>query len=277
MNLCERITSRQNPRVKHLLRLRQNSHRKRQGLFLIEGFRECQRALQANWTIDSLFFSEDHFSDPEALDFLDQLNAAPSPPFACIPMTAEVFAKVAYRQSPDGFLAVAHQRDRSLHDLPTTNNPFLIVLVGIEKPGNLGAIFRTADAAGADACLLADPLCDPFNPNAIRASQGAFFHLPFVCAPSADILSFLQKRAITPLITTPNAPLSLFQSNLRQPIALVLGTEHQGLPALWLDAQGIPASLPMKGLTDSLNVSSTAAIALFETVRQRMLPANQAS
>lgn len=272
MSLCDRITSRQNPRVKHLLRLRDNSHRKRQGLFLVEGLRECRRAHEAGWSLEALFFAEDLFPSPESSQWLQQLTASGEVPFDCVPMTGSVFRKVAYRQHPDGLLAIVHKRSRCLSDLPPNANPCYMVLVGMEKPGNLGAVLRTADAAGADACILADARCDPFNPNAVRASQGAFFHLPFVCATSAEVLAFLQERRILPVLTTPSGPQSFFDLELRQPVALVFGTESAGLPAEWLQAPGQRAALPMQGITDSLNVSATAAVALFETVRQRRRP-----
>lgn len=265
--MTDRITSRQNPRVKHLLRLRESSHRKRQGRFPVEGAREVRRALASRWPLESLYYCEDLFRGAEAFDLLEE--AARNDGLECVPMAEEAFRRAAYREGPDGFLAVAHRRERALSDLALSANPLLAVAVGLEKPGNLGAILRTADATACDALLLADARCDLFNPNAVRASQGAFFHLPFAAADGPDIRAFLQTREILPVLTTPEAAKSLFQTDLRGPVALVLGPEDSGLPEDWLQAEGLQVRLPMRGITDSLNVSAMAAVGLFEAVRQR--------
>lgn len=265
--MIERITSTKNDRVKHLVRLRERSHRKRQQRFLIEGLREIRRALLRAWPLESLYFCEDLFSDPDALELLDELATTP---VECIPMSSAAFARASMRQGPDGLLAVAHDRSSTLEEISLSAKPLLLVAEGIEKPGNLGAILRTANAAGADAVVFADCITDPFNPNAIRASQGAIFDIPFAAATAAAVSAYLTSKGIQPVLLRPDAPRSLWQCDLTGPIALLLGAEDTGLQPLWNDTRGaVACSLPMRGVSDSLNVAATAAIALFEAVRQR--------
>ena len=261
----EFITSVQNPRVKNLVRLREGNHRRRQKRFLIEGFREISRALECGWPLETLFFCEDLFKHPDSFELLHSTEEAG---IEIVQMSEDPFGKSAFRQGPDGLLAVGLQKQWTLEELPVSAVPLLVVLESIEKPGNLGAIFRTANAAGADALILANPVTDPFNPNTVRASQGAFFQLPFCCTDNADLFLFLEERKIHPILTSPDATRNLWDADLRQPVALVLGSEDDGLSKDWLDSFAA-YRLPMKGVTDSLNVSSMAAVSLFEAVRQR--------
>jgi TrmH family RNA methyltransferase len=266
-NMFETIQSVQNPRVKNLVRLREGSHRRRQSRFIIEGAREFQRALACGWPMESFYFCEDLFKDEASFGLVDQAESAG---LEIIRLLPEAFAKAAFRQGPDGILATGIQRDRSLSDLQLSPQPFIVVLESPEKPGNIGAVFRTANAAGADAVIITNVVTDPYNPNAIRASQGAFFEIPFCCTDNEELLLFLEERHIKPVPTSPEGEQILWEVDLKQPVAILLGSENNGLSADWLDA--FPAcKLPMKGVTDSLNVASMAAIALFETVRQRSL------
>jgi TrmH family RNA methyltransferase len=263
--MFETIQSVQNTRVKNLVRLRESSHRRRQSRFLVEGAREFQRALTCAWPMESLYFCEDLFKEETSFALVE---AAESAGLEVIRLSPEAFAKAAFRQGPDGILATGIQRTRSLSELDLSPQPFLVVLEGIEKPGNIGAIFRTASAAGADAVVITNAVTDPYNPNAIRASQGAFFQTPFCCTGNEELLIFLEEKYIQPIPTSPDGKRILWEADLRQPMAILLGSEDTGLSADWLDA--FPAwKLPMKGVTDSLNVASMAAVALFEAVRQR--------
>lgn len=265
MKAFDTISSVQNGRVKNLVRLRESSHRRRQQRFLIEGQREIERAMGAHWPLESLYFCEDLFKSEAAFALLDR---AVDRQLEVIRLSSGAFAKCAYRQGPDGLLATAIQQTRRLGDLALSPAPFLVVLEGVEKPGNVGAVLRTANAAGADALILANSVTDPFNPNAIRASQGALFDLPFASASNEELLLFLEEKGITPILTSPDAENLFWDLDLRGPVALFLGSEDDGLSADWLEA--FPACrLPMRGVTDSLNVASMAAVALFETVRQR--------
>ncbi len=264
--MSETITSIQNPRIKNLVRLREGSHRKRQKRFLIEGFREIERAFQCGWPLETVYFCDDLFKQEGSFDLL---HAVEENGIEIVRLSENAFAKAAYRQGPDGLLAVGIQRDWSLEELPLGNTPLLVILEGIEKPGNLGAIFRTANAAGADAMVITGEGTDPFNPNTIRASQGAFFQLPFCCTDNGSAFVFLEQRKIQPVLTSPSATRNLWEADLRQPTAIVLGAEDTGLSGEWMDNFS-GYRLPMKGITDSLNVSSMAAVALFEATRQRL-------
>jgi len=259
------ITSVHNPRLKNLVRLRDARHRRRSGFFLIEGERELSRALATGWTVQEVFFAPEHFRQPAAMDVVEAALEAGA---EATQVSAEAFAKVAYRENPDGLLALAPTTDRSLETLEITAEAFFLVVEKVEKPGNLGALMRTANAAGAHALILCDAVCDRFNPNAIRASQGAFFDLPVVRADSAEALAWLKDKGISLVATTPSAERELWDHDLRGPVALAVGAESTGLSASWLEA-GATARLPMVGVTDSLNVSVAAGIALFEVVRQR--------
>jgi TrmH family RNA methyltransferase len=263
--MAELISSVQNPRVKNLVRLRDGSHRRRQKRFLVEGYREIQRASECGWPVESVFFCEDLFKHPESFDLLHDFEEKG---VEIVQMTEGPFNKSAYRQGPDGLLAVAMQKSWELEKLPLSENPLLLVLEGIEKPGNLGAIFRTSNAAGVDAIIIAESVTDPFNPNTIRASQGAFFQLPFSHAGNEETMAYLKKRDITPVLTSPNGDKVLWEAPLDKPVALVLGAEDTGLSDDWLGSFEA-YRLPMKGITDSLNVASSAAVALFEAVRMR--------
>ncbi len=264
----ESISSVQNPRVKNLVRLRQGGHRKRQNRFIVEGHREISRALNCGWPVESLFFCEDLFKSPEAFDILHE---AEDKDIEIVQMTPDPFLKSAYRQGADGLLSVAIQQHGSLDELILKDPPLLVVVEAIEKPGNLGAIFRAADAAGADALIITDPVTDPFNPNCIRSSQGAFFSLPFCCSDNATTIDFLERRQISSIATSPEANKDLWEADMLQPTAIIFGSEGVGLSADWLE-NFTSYKLPMQGVTDSLNVASTASIALFEAVRQRLNP-----
>jgi TrmH family RNA methyltransferase len=247
------------------VRLREGGHRRRQRRFLIEGRREIERALASGWPLETLFFCEEAFKDAEAFELIDRAAACG---IEMVGMSPAAFAKAAYRQGPDGLLATAIQRETPLEQLQLPEQPLLVVLEAIEKPGNLGAVFRTADAAGADALMIAERVTDPFNPHVIRASQGAFFSLPFTQTDSAELMAFLEQKRIQPVLTSPAGRQPLWEANLRRPTALVFGAEDTGLSDQWL--RRYPSwHLPMRGVTDSLNIASTAAVALFEAVRQR--------
>lgn len=263
--MLESITSVQNPRVKHLVRLRESAHRRRQGRFPVEGRRELERALAAGWPLETLYFCPEFFSEGVETDLLEE---AEDRGVEMVQMAAEPFRKAAYREHPDGFLAVAKAVRRDLADLVLSSPPLLLVAAGVEKPGNLGALARTADAAGADALVVCDPVCDLFNPHAIRASQGSLFRLPVAAAGAEDVVRWLESGGVRVFATTPSAQKDLWEADYREPTAFILGAEATGLDPTWF-ARGESVRLPMRGLADSLNVSAMAAVALFEAVRQR--------
>jgi TrmH family RNA methyltransferase len=239
------ITSVDNPRVKEVLRLRKGRERRALGLFVAEGPREVRRARDAGLTVRATYFAPALLAWDEGEE-----------------VDERVLRKLSYRAEPEGVLAVVEIPHR---DFPAEST-LLLVAVGIEKPGNLGAMARTADAAGADALLVADAVSDPWNPNAIRASTGAVFTLPILETTLADVRALpLQKIA-----AVVGAPTRHSEADLTPPTALLIGAEDDGLDAAWRDAADLQVTLPMRARTvDSLNASTAAAVLLYETLRQR--------
>jgi TrmH family RNA methyltransferase len=184
-------------------------------------------------------------------------------------LTKDAFAKVAYRERPDGLLAVAPQWKRALADLALPAEPLLLVVEAIEKPGNLGTILRSADAAGCDAVIVCDPVTDIFNPNVVRASTGVLFSVPLAVEESARVLAWLREKKIRAIATTPAAEKIYTDADLRGPLAVVMGSEQFGLSEFWLKNCDLSVRIPMAGQADSLNVAMATIIALFEAVRQR--------
>ena len=263
------ISSLQNPRVKQLVRLRDRRPRDEAGVFLVEGYREIRRALEKGIRLTELYHCPDWYLGENEPALLAQAAAAGTP---CIELSREAFAKVAYRERPDGLLAVAPQWRLGLDDLPAPapgRDPFLLVVEGIEKPGNLGTILRSADAAGCDAVIVCDPVTDPFNPNVVRASTGVLFSVPLVVAESGPVRAWLRARGIRTVATTPAATRLYSDADLRGPLAVVMGSEQYGLSDFWLKEADEPVRIPMAGQADSLNVAMATIITLFEAVRQR--------
>jgi TrmH family RNA methyltransferase len=262
----EKISSLQNPRVKQLVKLRDRRPRDEAGVFLVEGYREIRRALEKRVPLRELYFSPAWFLGENEPALLAAAEAAGAQLFE---LTQEAFAKVAYRERPDGLLAVAPQWKRTLGDLALPANPFVLVVEAIEKPGNLGTILRSADAAGCDAVIVCDPVTDIFNPNVVRASTGVLFSVPLVVEESARVLAWLREKNIRTIATTPAATALYTAADLRGPLAIVMGSEQYGLSEFWLKNADLPVRIPMAGQADSLNVAMATIITLFEAVRQR--------
>lgn len=262
----EKISSLQNPRVKQLVKLRDRRPRDEAGVFLVEGYREIRRALEKNVKLQELYFSPDWFLGENEPALIAQAEAAGAKLFE---LTKDSFAKVAYRERPDGLLAVAPQWKRALNDLAMGPSPFLLVVEAIEKPGNLGTILRSADAAGCDAVIVCDPVTDIFNPNVVRASTGVLFSVPLVVEESARVLEWLRGKKIRTVATTPAAKALYTDVDLRGPLAVIMGSEQYGLSDFWLQNSDQPVRIPMAGQADSLNVAMATIITLFEAVRQR--------
>jgi RNA methyltransferase, TrmH family len=260
------LTSLQNPKIKTLNKLRKRSTRDDAQLFLIEGYRECLRALQSGWPLQEFYYCEDLFLGENEGDILKAASEQGAKMFTC---SESVFRKVAYRDRPDGLIAVAPQIHHGLEDLDTLENPFLLLLVGIEKPGNLGTMLRSADGAGVDAVILCDAVTDIFNPNTVRASVGTLFSVPVIEADLQTCSQWLEDQGIPMLAMTPHAERSLYETNLAGPVAVAVGSEMLGLSDQWLERAELKVSLPMAGIADSLNVSTAAAITLYEVCRQR--------
>jgi len=261
-----RIVSPANPRVKAAVKLRQRSHRDETGLMLIEGYREILRALQNNHPLTELFYCRELFLGKNEDSILERCRAAGIPLREC---AESVFAKLAYRDRPEGLLAVAPQLRRSLQDLSLPVRPLLVVVESIEKPGNLGTILRSADAAGADAVIVCDRCTDINNPNVVRASLGVLFAIPVAEASTAETVSWLQERKIQMFAASPHADTLYTHANFTLPTAIVLGSEQYGLSEAWMRAATLRIKIPMLGQSDSLNVAAAATILLYEAVRQR--------
>jgi TrmH family RNA methyltransferase len=263
---AEKITSLQNPRVKELVRLRDRRPRDEAGLFLVEGYREVRRALEKKIPLREVYYSPEWFLGENERALLEQAAAAGATLFE---LSKDAFAKVAYRERPDGLLAVAPQWQRKLEDLVLPATPFLLVVEAIEKPGNLGTILRSADAAGCHAVIVCDPVTDIFNPNVVRASTGVLFSVPCVVAESTAVQAWLLEKKIRTVATTPAAEKIYSDADLRGPLAVVMGSEQYGLSKFWLENADLPVRIPMAGQADSLNVAMATIITLFEAVRQR--------
>ena len=307
--MAELLTSVHNPKIKKLLALQQKSSERREsGLFVVEGVRELQHCLEAGYEIDSLFVSascngaeglpvSDAFRDPlnglascdgaEGLPvsnaFRDPLNGLAScdgsrraldagnvgPAKKIFEVTPEIYEKIAYRGSTEGVIAEVRSKEMHLNDLKLKDNPLVVVLESVEKPGNLGAVLRSADAAGADAVIVCDPLTDLYNPNLIRASLGGIFSVPTVACTSEEAIKWLKGNDIQILTAQLQDSSYYYDTDMKRGTAIVMGTEATGLTDAWRKAADAHILIPMLGRLDSLNVSASAAILLFEAVRQR--------
>ena len=260
------ITSTQNAKVKHVVALQQKSaQRRKEGLFVVEGRRELMHCLEAGYEIAECFVLDKladlaDLADLAPLGSLESLVSLVSP---------QVYEKMAYRGSTEGVIAVVRERQRSLEDLQLCASPLIIVLERVEKPGNLGAVLRSADAAKADAVIICDPLTDLYNPNLIRSSIGAIFSVPCVACSSEDCIAFLKARGIQILTAQLQDSSLYYDTDMLRGTAIVMGTESTGLTEVWRQAADAHIRIPMLGQLDSLNVSVSAAILLFEAVRQR--------
>lgn len=261
----ESISSAQNPKLKHLLRLQEKSRlRREEGLFVVEGRRELAHALDAGFVPATVFFCPEILPEEE---LLSSFEWSENPLFVSV--TAAIYEKIAMRGGTEGVIAEMLLRERRLEDLSLGDNPLIVVLEAVEKPGNLGAVLRSADAAGADAVIVCDPLTDIYNPNLIRASIGAVFTVPTVAAPSEEVIPWLKEKGIRILTAQLQDSSLYYNCDMKGGTAIVMGTESTGLTDIWRKAADAHIRIPMLGRLDSLNVSVSASILLFEAVRQR--------
>ncbi|MBE0597712.1 MAG: RNA methyltransferase [Desulfuromonadales bacterium] len=259
------ISSVQNPRVKAAVRLRERRGREEAGLLLIEGYEEVALAWECGVRPQELFFSP-QLARPQEGELLAAMRQAG---VFVLEVTPAVMEKLAYRQSPDGWLAVAPVPRRTLADLHLGPAPLLVVVEGVEKPGNLGAILRSADAAGVEAVIVCDPRTDLFNPNVVRASKGTVFQVPVVQAGSPETLDWLRRQGVRTVAATPAATQLHWQADLRGGIALAVGTEKEGLSGQWLERADLAVKIPMHGRVNSLNVAQALTVLVYEALRQR--------
>jgi TrmH family RNA methyltransferase len=260
----EKITSLQNPHIKNIVKLSKARGRKEQGVFVLEGARELSLALAAGYETRSVFVCQELFAKSDYPDVLSSIGEQLK-----IEVSEQVFDKIAYREGSDGLLALMKPKSHSLADLRLPKEPFIIVLEAVEKPGNLGAILRTADAARADAVVVCDPLTDVYNPNAIRSSVGCVFTVPLAVCSSEEALNWLKANHIQSFAAELQAAEWYHEADFRKASAIVMGTEADGLTPFWLQNADKHIKIPMRGKIDSLNVSVSTAVITFEAMRQR--------
>ena len=275
----EVITSRANPKVKTIVRLAQHKQRRNSGLFVIESMRDLDRAITVGLKVREIYICPDVFGQTlEQLRSLMDVEVGES--IRWFEVNDSVLEKMTYRENPEGIVAVLEQNKLDLANMSkgkakAGKDELWAVTVGMEKPGNVGAIARTLGAAGGTGMLLADAKTDAMNPNAIRASTGAVFDIPCIETTSQDAIDFLQKRGVKFIVADPNADKPYTDADLTGPVAVVLGAEDSGVPQIWKFAsksktKGQMVSIPMKkGVVDSLNASISAAVVIYEAMRQR--------
>lgn len=255
-----KITSPQNPKIKLAQKLFKSRERQKEDLILIEGNQEINLAIESGIIIDTLFYCPDFKKNKKIKNIAED---------KIIELNKDLFVKISYRDNPDGFLALAKPRRLKLTEIKLSKNPLVIVLEKVEKPGNLGAILRSADAAGVDAVILADPQTDIYQPNVVRASLGTIFSVQVATAKNENVLNWLKTNKIKSLAAVVGAKLNYTQTKMSDAAAIVIGTEHDGLSKFWQDQASEKIMIPMAGKIDSLNASVSTAIILFEAVRQR--------
>jgi TrmH family RNA methyltransferase len=260
------ITSLTNPRVKAAVRLRDRREREAAGLTIVDGARELLRAMDAGVVVDHAFVARDLIRSADARLAVDRLRSGDA---EVVEVTAPVLAKVGFGDRLEGVVAVVETPSIGLDGLAPPEEPLLLVLEGVEKPGNLGAALRSADGVGVDAVIAVDPRTDVFNPNVVRASLGTVFAVPVAAVPAAEARGWLAERRIRVVTAVVGAPVTYTEADLTGPMAVVLGSEADGLTATWRDGETEPIGLPMRGVADSLNVSVAAAVILYEARRQR--------
>lgn len=271
------LTSNQNPTIKRVIRLREGRIRRKLGLFLVDGVREIQRAIASGFTLSELFLPSDQDIDARLHEDFPDLAADPIvlagelPAWTINLLPPQLLEKLAYGERNENALGVFQIPLRRLGDLVVPAKPLVIVLDRLEKPGNIGAIFRSADAAGVDGVILSDSPGDVFNPNCIRASAGTIFKVPFASDSATKVREWLLQHQLVPVTTRPEAESVHWDCDWTRGLALVIGNEANGLGPGWSDLDCEAIRVPMCGIADSLNASVTAAICLFEAIRQRRM------
>jgi len=259
------ITSVQNPRIKNFIHLQKAKERKEQNVFVLEGSKEYAQAIRHNYQFASIFVCPDLISEVH----FKALSAGINHDAEVYPVSKDVFDKIAYREGSGGIIALARPKTHSLQDLKLKPNPLLLILEAVEKPGNLGAILRTADAAGVDAVIVCDPQTDIYNPNVVRSSIGCLFSVPLAVCNSDEAIAWLKSKNIAIYCTYLKAAVSYTEVDFTKPSAIVMGTESEGITDKWVAAADRNIIIPMQGSADSMNVSTATAVVVFEACRQR--------
>lgn len=264
------ITSTSNPTLKGALALYERRERDATQSLLIEGYRELLRAQQAKIALERLFYCTEFFLGSNEQSLLQEFERRGTQLIRC---NDKAFAKLSYRDRPDGLIGVAKHfaptLEEFLNKLQQQQSPWIVIAEGVEKPGNLGTILRSCDGAGVSALIVADPKTDIYNPNVVRASVGTLFTVPFIQTTSTDAYSIIKALNMKVMAATPAGATVYTEVDLSQPLALILGTEQTGLSPFWMDCADVKLAIPMKGFADSLNVAMAATILAFEISRQR--------
>jgi TrmH family RNA methyltransferase len=257
------ITSTKNARVRSLLELQKSRERRKRNEFLIEGIREISLAIQGQFKIEEIFVCEDIYKPNK--DYPIDLGS-----INCTSINNTVFNKLAYRENVGGLIALTRAKHISINQIPSGKTPFLLVAENLEKPGNIGALLRTANSAGVDALIITDPLTDIYNPNIIRSSLGCVFTVPVIVTSNEDCLGYLKSKSIcTFAAAIVDSSIEYYKADFTTPCAIIVGSEAYGLQNFWLENGDYQIIIPMKGAIDSINVSNAAAILMFEVLRQR--------
>lgn len=259
------ITSFQNPRIKSLVKLRNRRHRDEGGV-LIEGYKAVKLALENDFRLSEIYYCPELYLGSNEDDLVNQAIQSGAKAFETTP---EIFTKVAYRDRPEGIIAITPQFHRKLEELPVNDHSLYLVAEAIEKPGNLGTMLRTADAAGVEGVIICDPITDIYNPNVVRASIGTLFTVPIAHCTTEEFFAWKQNNKVTLVATTPSTKKVFTDVDLTGKVALAVGTEQVGLPDYWIDNADEKVLIPMYGKADSLNAAASATLVLYESVRQR--------
>lgn len=262
----EKLTSLQNPRIKAVCRLRERHAREEEKKTILEGYRELTRAFEFGMKLDECFYCPSMFLGENEFPFLEKLKESG---VNVAEVSEQVLSKMAYRDRPEGLIAVAFMMEHSLESLPPVKNGLYLIAEALEKPGNLGSILRSADAAGANGLIICDRCTDIYNPNTIRASTGALFSVPLAEANPEEVYNWLKANDIKVLAATPHTDHIYSEVDMTCPIAIAVGAEQYGLSDFWMKKADLQVNIPMLGKIDSLNVATAATILLYEAARQR--------
>ncbi|MFA5420720.1 MAG: RNA methyltransferase [Patescibacteria group bacterium] len=258
------ITSTSNQRIKDVAKIiKDNRKRQEEGVVVVDGKREIEEALRSGWLIEEFFYCSDFFKDGELADFfIDKSNE-------CYSLSKKVFEKISYKKNPDGYLAIFKEKFLSLEDFKLKENPLILVLESVEKPGNLGAVIRTAYASGVDLIILNDQKTDIYSPNVIRSSTGFIFSMPLVVSSIDDTFDYLKNNFVNIYVTTLKGSKSHFDCDFKKSSAIIFGTESDGISDKWFEKDIDKVRIPMIKDVDSLNISVSAGIIIYEAMRQR--------
>lgn len=257
------IESTENPKIKNVIKLSKASERRKQKVIVVEGYKEVMAAMKAGLAMVEIFYCSEYGGENPSFFGVDKDKKL------IANVSREVFEKITYRETPDGYIAIFAERSVSLDNVELPENPLIMVLEGTEKPGNFGAIMRTADAAGVDLVIVNDPQLDIYHPNAIRSSIGSIFDHKIIKASVEETMKWLKEKGVMTYATSKRGEKDFYEFDYKAGTAFVLGAEHSGLSELWREDADEYIKIPMKGVVDSLNLSASAAILLFEAVRQR--------